>query len=88
MGIQEKLGFTSHRQKREAKIKKDIKRIREVNEQDPFEAFISNQHIRYVYYKETEKSWVTLTECVFYKILKPSPLICWLEQLKQSKVVD
>ncbi|ODV79981.1 putative ATPase [Suhomyces tanzawaensis NRRL Y-17324] len=50
------LGFTSHRQKREAKIKKDIKRgIREVNDQDPFEAFISNQNIRYVYYKETEK---------------------------------
>lgn len=50
------LGFTSHRQKRETKIKKDIKRgIREVNDQDPFEAFISNQHIRYVYYKETEK---------------------------------
>ncbi|KAI3405975.2 NAT10 [Candida oxycetoniae] len=50
------LGFTSHRKKREAKIKKDIKRgIREVNDQDPFEAFISNQHIRYVYYKETDK---------------------------------
>ena len=50
------MGFTSHRQKREAKIKKDIKRgIRDVNEQDPFEAFISNQHIRYVYYKETDK---------------------------------
>ena len=50
------LGFTSHRQKREAKIKKDVKRgVREVNEQDPFEAFISNQHIRYVYYKETDK---------------------------------
>ncbi|ODV97411.1 hypothetical protein PACTADRAFT_49128 [Pachysolen tannophilus NRRL Y-2460] len=50
------LGFTSHRKKREAKIKKDIKRgIREVHDQDPFEAFISNQHIRYVYYKETEK---------------------------------
>ncbi|KAK6460073.1 putative ATPase [Scheffersomyces coipomensis] len=50
------LGFTSHRQKREAKIKKDVKRgIREINEQDPFEAFISNQNIRYVYYKETEK---------------------------------
>lgn len=50
------LGFTSHRQKRENKIKKDIKRgIREANDQDPFEAFISNQHIRYVYYKETEK---------------------------------
>lgn len=50
------LGFTSHRQKRETKIKKDIKRgIREANDQDPFEAFISNQHVRYVYYKETEK---------------------------------
>lgn len=49
-------GFTSHRQKREAKIKKEIKRgIREVNEQDPFETFISNQQIRYVYYKETDK---------------------------------
>ncbi|ODV59343.1 ribosome biosynthesis protein KRE33 [Ascoidea rubescens DSM 1968] len=50
------LGFTSHRKKREAKIKKEIKRgIREANNQDPFEAFISNQHIRYVYYKETDK---------------------------------
>lgn len=50
------LGFTSHRGKREKKIKKDVKRgIRDVNDQDPFEAFISNQHIRYVYYKETEK---------------------------------
>ncbi|QBM90705.1 N-acetyltransferase 10 [Metschnikowia aff. pulcherrima] len=50
------LGFTSHRKKRETKIKKDIKRgIRDVNDQDPFEAFILNQNIRYVYYKETEK---------------------------------
>ncbi|AMD19733.1 HCL418Cp [Eremothecium sinecaudum] len=49
-------GFTSHRKKREAKIKKEIKRgTREVNEQDPFETFISNQKIRYCYYKETEK---------------------------------
>ena len=50
------LGFTSHRKKRENKIKKEIKRgTRDANDQDPFEAFISNQHIRYVYYKETEK---------------------------------
>lgn len=50
------LGFTSHRKKREAKIKKEIKRgTREANDQDPFESFISNQNIRYVYYKETEK---------------------------------
>ncbi|ODQ68123.1 DUF699-domain-containing protein [Nadsonia fulvescens var. elongata DSM 6958] len=50
------LGFTSHRKKRETKIKKEIKRgIREANTEDPFELFISLQNIRYVYYKETEK---------------------------------
>ena len=50
------LGFTSHRKKREEKIKKEIKRgIRESNDQDPFEAFVSLHNIRYCYYKETEK---------------------------------
>ncbi|OBT55114.1 hypothetical protein VE04_05502 [Pseudogymnoascus sp. 24MN13] len=50
------LGFTSHRKKRELKIKKDIKRgIREANNEDPFELFVSLHDIRYVYYKETEK---------------------------------
>jgi N-acetyltransferase 10 len=50
------LGFTSHRKKREKKIKKEIKRgIRDVDTDDPFELFISTQSIRYVYYKETEK---------------------------------
>ncbi|KAH8813187.1 GNAT acetyltransferase 2-domain-containing protein [Xylogone sp. PMI_703] len=50
------LGFTSHRKKRENKIKKEIKRgIREVNSEDPFELFVSLHDIRYVYYKETDK---------------------------------
>ncbi|KAF4635158.1 hypothetical protein G7Y89_g2950 [Cudoniella acicularis] len=50
------LGFTSHRKKRENKIKKDIKRgIREANTEDPFELFVSLHNIRYVYYKETDK---------------------------------
>ncbi|KAK4100388.1 DUF699-domain-containing protein [Parathielavia hyrcaniae] len=50
------LGFTSHRKKREIKIKKEIKRgIREANSEDPFELFISLHDIRYVYYKETDK---------------------------------
>ncbi|ANB12367.1 Kre33p [Sugiyamaella lignohabitans] len=49
------LGFTSHRKKRENKIKRDVKRgIREANSEDPFELFVSLQNIRYVYYKETE----------------------------------
>ncbi|KAG8527152.1 killer toxin resistant protein [Bacidia gigantensis] len=50
------LGFTSHRRKREQKIKKEIKRgIREPNTEDPFELFLTLHNIRYVYYKETEK---------------------------------
>ncbi|SPO02160.1 related to A.ambisexualis antheridiol steroid receptor [Cephalotrichum gorgonifer] len=50
------LNFTSHRKKRENKIKKEIKRgIREANSEDPFELFVSLHDIRYVYYKETEK---------------------------------
>jgi len=50
------LGFTSHRKKRETKIRKEIKRgIREANTEDPFELFLTLHNIRYVYYKETEK---------------------------------
>ncbi|OMJ10782.1 UPF0202 protein [Smittium culicis] len=49
------LGFTSHRKKREAKIKRDIKKgIREPNTEDPFEMFITLTDIRYTYYKESE----------------------------------
>lgn len=50
------LGFTSHRKKREKKIRKEVKRgIRDADTDDPFELFVSTQNIRYVYYKETEK---------------------------------
>ncbi len=50
------LGFTSHRKKREAKIKKEVKRgIRDPNTEDPFELFVTLHNIRYVYYKETDK---------------------------------
>jgi N-acetyltransferase 10 len=50
------LGFSSHRKKREKKIKKEIKRgIRDADNEDPFELFVTTQNIRYVYYKETEK---------------------------------
>ncbi|KAF8955773.1 DUF699-domain-containing protein [Flammula alnicola] len=50
------LGFTSHRKKREAKIKRDVKRgVREANEQNPFEIFVTVTDIRYTYYKESHK---------------------------------
>ena len=50
------LGFTTHRKKREAKIKRDIKRgVRDQDSQDPFELFVGVTDIRYCYYKETPK---------------------------------
>jgi N-acetyltransferase 10 len=50
------LGFSSHRKKREKKIKAEIKKgIRDADVSDPFELFISTQDVRYVYYKESEK---------------------------------
>ncbi|PKI85266.1 N-acetyltransferase 10 [Malassezia vespertilionis] len=50
------LGFTTHRKKREAKIKRDIKRgVRDQDTQDPFELFVGVTDIRYCYYKDTAK---------------------------------
>lgn len=47
--------LSSHRKKREAKIKRDIKKgIREANNEDPFELFVTVTNIRYTYYKETQ----------------------------------
>ncbi|TFK22700.1 DUF699-domain-containing protein [Coprinopsis marcescibilis] len=50
------LGFTTHRKKREAKIKREVKKgIREPNDQNPFEIFVTVTDIRYTYYKESQK---------------------------------
>lgn len=85
------LGFTSHRKKREAKIKKEIKRgIREANEQDPFEAFIANQQIRYVYYKETEKILGnTYGMCILqdFEALTPNLLARTIETVEGGGIV-
>ena len=50
------LGFSSHRKKRIKHIKKQIARgIKDPDEDDPFELFISSTNIRYTYYKESQK---------------------------------
>lgn len=50
------LGFTTHRRKREAKIKRDIRRgVRDQDTQDPFELFVGVTDIRYCYYRDTPK---------------------------------
>ena len=85
------LGFTSHRKKRETKIKKEIKRgIREANDQDPFEAFISNQNIRYVYYKETENILGnTYGMCILqdFEALTPNLLARTIETVEGGGIV-
>lgn len=85
------LGFTSHRKKREAKIKKDIKRgAREVNQEDPFELFISLQNIRYVYYKETEKILGnTYGMCILqdFEALTPNILARTIETVEGGGIV-
>jgi N-acetyltransferase 10 len=49
------LGFSSNRKKRMNKMKKDVARGKDIDENDPFELFISSNSIRYAYYKETDK---------------------------------
>ncbi|OBA26154.1 DUF699-domain-containing protein [Hanseniaspora valbyensis NRRL Y-1626] len=85
------LGFTSHKKKRENKIKKDIKRgVRDVNDQDPFEAFVSNQNIRYVYYKETENILGnTYGMCILqdFEALTPNLLARTIETVEGGGIV-
>jgi len=52
------LGFTSHRQKRMRKIKREIARgikTQEEAAENPFELFVSATDIRYCFYKESHK---------------------------------
>ncbi|KAI0011629.1 DUF699-domain-containing protein [Xylariaceae sp. FL0662B] len=85
------LGFTSHRKKRETKIKKEIKRgTREANTEDPFELFVSLHDIRYVYYKETEKILGrTFGMCILqdFEALTPNTLARTIETVEGGGLV-
>ncbi|CAG8452327.1 845_t:CDS:10 [Ambispora leptoticha] len=85
------LGFTSHRKKREAKIKKEIKKgIRDANEEDPFELFIAVTNIRYTYYKETHKILGnTFGMCVLqdFEALTPNLLARTIETVEGGGIV-
>lgn len=86
------MGFTSHRKKRELKIKKEIKRgIRDPNDaQDPFELFISVTNIRYTYYKESEKILgQTFGMCVLqdFEALTPNLLARTIETVEGGGLI-
>ncbi|KAJ2716755.1 N-acetyltransferase 10 [Coemansia spiralis] len=85
------LGFTSHRKKREAKIKREIKRgIREADTNDPFEMFIAVTDIRYTYYKESHKVLGnTFGMCVLqdFEALTPNILARTIETVEGGGIV-
>ncbi|KAI9352176.1 GNAT acetyltransferase 2-domain-containing protein [Obelidium mucronatum] len=85
------LGFSSHRKKRMNQIKKQIARgQREVDEDDPFELFISSTNIRYTYYKETENILgTTFGMCVLqdFEALTPNLLARTIETVEGGGIV-
>ncbi|KAJ1729108.1 N-acetyltransferase 10 [Coemansia sp. Benny D160-2] len=85
------LGFTTHRKKRETKIKREIKKgIRETNQEDPFEMFITMTDIRYTYYKESHRILGnTYGMCVLqdFEALTPNILARTIETVEGGGVV-
>ncbi|KAI9099827.1 GNAT acetyltransferase 2-domain-containing protein [Phlyctochytrium arcticum] len=85
------LGFTSHRKKRAAQIKRQIARgIKDPDEDDPFELFVSSTSIRYTYYKETDKILGnTYGMCVLqdFEALTPNLLARTVETVEGGGIV-
>ncbi|KAJ3331407.1 N-acetyltransferase 10 [Blyttiomyces sp. JEL0837] len=85
------LGFSSHRKKRMKQIQKQVARgQREVDEEDPFELFVSSTSIRYTYYKETEKILgTTFGMCVLqdFEALTPNLLARTVETVEGGGLV-
>lgn len=85
------LGFTSHRKKRMAQIKKQIARgLRDPDEDDPFELFVGSTNIRYTYYKETDKVLGnTFGMCVLqdFEALTPNLLARTIETVEGGGII-
>ncbi|KAJ2700504.1 N-acetyltransferase 10 [Coemansia sp. IMI 203386] len=85
------LGFTTHRKKRETKLKRDIKRgVREANADDPFEMFVTVTDIRYTYYKESHKILGnTYGMCVLqdFEALTPNILARTMETVEGGGII-
>jgi len=83
--------ISRHRKKAEAKIKRDVKRgIREPNERNPFEIFVTVTDIRYSYYKESHKilgSTVGMLVLQDFEALTPNLLARTIETVEGGGVV-
>jgi N-acetyltransferase 10 len=85
------LGFSSHRKKRMRQLKLDIKRgIKDPDQDNPFDLFISSTDIRYVYYKESEKILGnTYGMCVLqdFEALTPNLLARTIETVEGGGII-
>ncbi len=85
------LGFTSSREKRAKKLKKDIARgIRQADEENPFELFLGATDIKYTYYKETDRVLgQTFGMCVLqdFQSITPNILARTIETVEGGGIV-
>lgn len=84
------LGFSSHRQKRIKQTRRKREGGLGVNEEDPFELFVSSTDIRYTYYKETDKILgKTFGMCVLqdFEALEPNFLARTIETVQGGGLV-
>lgn len=85
------LGFTSHAKKRMKHIKRQIQRgLRDTDEDDPFELFISSTDIRYTFYKDSQKILGnTFGMCVLqdFEALSPNLLARTVETVEGGGLV-
>ncbi|XP_044735745.1 RNA cytidine acetyltransferase isoform X2 [Chrysoperla carnea] len=85
------LGFSSHRKKRMKHIQKKLQAGKlSVNEDDPFELFVSSTNIRYCYYSETHKILgKTYGMCVLqdFEALTPNLLARTIETVEGGGVI-
>lgn len=85
------LGFTSHRIKRQKKIKRDMERgLRQADEENPFELFVGSTDIKYTYYKDTHRILGnTFGMCVLqdFEALTPNILARTIETVEGGGLV-
>jgi len=85
------LGFTTHKKKRINQIKRQVARgIREPDQEDPFELFVTATDIRYAYYKETESVLGnTFGMCVLqdFEAITPNILARTIETVEGGGIV-
>lgn len=85
------LGFSSHKQKRiKAMRRKQRSGKTDVDEEDPFELFVSSTDIRYAYYKETDRILgKTFGMCVLqdFEALEPNYLARTIETVQGGGMV-